>query len=248
MSYYALLGVDYSLVYCMLLKFKLGQYNNLSLIPHHFKKMIHLWNGILLGLALSILVGPIVFALIQVSMEQGIKAGTWVGLGIWISDLLFIIGIIIGVNQISSLIDSPFFTPIIGILGGFVLIFIGVGMFISKPVNMEATPFDILSSKWKLFLDGFLINTLNPFTVIFWTSVITSFAVDDSLFSFNSFLFFGSILTTIICTDGLKIVLAETISKKLQPFHVLRMRKISGVALFLFGIAMIVRVSLDFFQ
>jgi len=210
--------------------------------------MIHLWNGILLGLALSILVGPIVFALIQVSIEQGRKAGTWVGVGIWISDLLFIMGIIAGVSQISSLIDSPLFTPIVGMLGGFVLIFIGVGMFISKPANMETTHFEVLSSKWKLWLNGFLINTLNPFTIIFWTSVITSFAVEEPLFSFNSFLFFGSILATIIFTDALKIVLAETISKKLQPFHILMMRKISGMALFLFGIGMIVRVSIDFFS
>ena len=209
--------------------------------------MIHLWNGILLGLALSILVGPIVFALIQVSMEQGMKAGTWVGLGIWISDLLFIIGIILGINQISTVVDAPLFAPILGFLGGFVLIFIGVSMFISKPASMEAAHFELLPSAWKLWLNGFLINTLNPFTVIFWTSVITSFAIEESLFSLNSWLFFGSILGTIIFTDGLKIVLAKTISQKLQPFHILMMRKVSGVALFLFGIGMIVRVSMSFF-
>ena len=210
--------------------------------------VLYLWNGILLGLALSILVGPILFAIIQVSIEQGMKAGLLVASGIWISDFLFVGGIMLSVNQISELITSPFFKPIVGVLGGFILIFIGVSMLISKPANMGTPHFKLLTSRWKLFLNGFLINTINPFTVIFWTSVITSFAVKDALFSFPSALFFGGILGVIILMDSLKILLAEIISKKLRPFHILRMRKISGMALFLFGIAMIVRVSLDFFE
>ena len=210
--------------------------------------MLYLWNGILLGLALSILVGPILFALVQVSIEQGVKAGLWVALGIWISDFLFVGGIILSVNQIGQMIASPFFKPIVGILGGLVLIFIGVAMFISKPANMDTNHFELITSEWKLFLNGFLINTLNPFTVIFWTSAITSFAVKDALFSFPSCLFFGGILGVIIFMDALKIFLAKRISKKLKPLHIRLMRKISGMALFLFGIAMIVRVSLDFFE
>ena len=60
----------------------------------------------------------------------------------------------------------------------------------------------------------------------------------------NSYFFFGSVLGTIIITDVLKVVLAEKISKRLQPKHILRMRKISGIALFLFGVVMMVRVTL----
>lgn len=205
--------------------------------------MIHLWNGILVGLALAILVGPILFSLIQRSIEQGVGAGLWVGIGIWVSDLIFIIGIMVGVAQISQLVESPLFKPLLGILGGFVLIGIGVGMFISKPKNnMNEIGLSLISSKWKLWLEGFLINTVNPFTVIFWTSVITSWAVKESLLSANSYLFFGGILGTIIFTDSLKIFLAKKIRTYLKPIHILKMRKISGLALFFFGLIMIVRV------
>ena len=97
--------------------------------------MIEIWNGILIGLALAILVGPILFSLIQRSIEQGVKAGLWVAFGIWISDVLFIIGIMFGVTHIAQMIESPLFEPILGILGGFVLVGIGMAMFISKPVD-----------------------------------------------------------------------------------------------------------------
>ncbi len=205
--------------------------------------MVHLWNGILLGLALSILVGPILFALVQVSLEQGWQAGIWVALGIWISDFLFVGIIMLGVNEINQLVASPSFKPIVGTIGGLVLIFIGVSMFISKPKEIDKEhPFTLISSKGRLWLNGFLINTINPFTVIFWTSVITSFAIDQPLFSLNSFLFFGGILGVIMLMDSLKVVLAEGISKKLKPIHIALMRRISGMALFLFGIILFVRV------
>lgn len=208
--------------------------------------MIELWNGILMGLALAILVGPILFSLIQRSIEQGVRAGLWVAFGIWVSDLLFIGGIMLGVTHIAKMIKSPLFEPILGVLGGLVLIGIGVGMFISKPAeNMGANNgLEILSSEWKLSLEGFLLNTINPFSVIFWTSLITAKSIETDLFSINNYLFFGSILGTIIITDTLKVILAKKISTYLQPRHILRMRKISGIALLLFGIVMMIRVTL----
>lgn len=209
--------------------------------------MIEIWNGILVGLALAILVGPILFSLIQRSIEQGVKAGLWVALGIWISDVLFIGGIMVGVAHITKVVESPLFEPILGILGGLVLIGIGAGMFISKPAtNIEeaTTGIEVLSSEWRLWLEGFLINTINPFSIIFWTSIITARSVETDLFSMSSYFFFGSVLGTIIITDTLKIFLAEKIRIYLQPKHILSMRKISGVALFIFGIAMMIRVTL----
>jgi len=208
--------------------------------------LIEIWNGILIGLALAILVGPILFSLIQRSIEQGVKAGLWVAFGIWISDVLFIIGIMFGVTHIAQMIESPLFEPLLGILGGFVLIGIGMAMFISKPVDnlKNSEGIEILSSQWRLWFEGFLINTINPFSVIFWTGIITTRSVEMDLFSNSSYLFFGSVLGTIIFTDALKIFLAEKIRTYLQPHHILKMRKISGLALFIFGIAMMIRVTL----
>jgi len=208
--------------------------------------LIEIWNGILIGLALAILVGPILFSLIQRSIEQGVKAGLWVAFGIWISDVLFIVGIMFGVTHITQMIESPLFEPLLGILGGFVLIGIGMAMFISKPVDnvKNSKGIEILSSQWRLWLEGFLINTINPFSVIFWTGIITTRSVEMDLFSNSSYLFFGSVLGTIIFTDALKIFLAEKIRNYLQPHHILKMRKISGLALFIFGIAMMIRVTL----
>ena len=49
-----------------------------------------LLKGLSYGVVLSFLVGPIVFTLLQASLERGIKIALSVGLGVWISDFLFI--------------------------------------------------------------------------------------------------------------------------------------------------------------
>ena len=49
-----------------------------------------IWEGILYGLTLTILLGPIFVALTQTGIEKGITAGILVGSGIWISDIVII--------------------------------------------------------------------------------------------------------------------------------------------------------------
>jgi len=106
--------------------------------------------------------------------------------------------------------------------------------------------FEVLASKWHLWLNGFLVNTVNPFTIIFWTTIVTTFAIEQPLYSNSSALYFGGILGVIIVTDGLKIILAERISNHLKPIHIANMRRISGMALFLFGIILFIRVFGEF--
>lgn len=52
--------------------------------------MQYVFEGILLGLTLTILLGPIFVALTQTGIKHGIRAGISVGTGIWTSDLIVI--------------------------------------------------------------------------------------------------------------------------------------------------------------
>ena len=50
-----------------------------------------IWQGILLGLGLSVLVGPLIFLYIQVGIQFGFRSAFFLGLGAWMSDLMFIL-------------------------------------------------------------------------------------------------------------------------------------------------------------
>ena len=206
--------------------------------------MEFLLNGIKFGLVLCILLGPIFFALIQAGVEEGIRAGTMVGLGIWISDLIFIFGVYLGLSYVRQIVELDNFTLYLGVGGSITLLFFGIGALVSKPPSFESALSGPIrsSSYFSLWLKGFLINTINPFTVFFWMGLMSTLIIEGDLNHTQATLFFTGILGTIIATDFAKVLLAKKIRKRLKPVHVLWLRRISGAALIAFGIALLVRV------
>ncbi len=202
-------------------------------------------SGIQVGLLLAILLGPIFFALIQTGVERGLRAGTMVGLGIWISDILFIAVTYAGLNYITPLKESEDFIFYVGLVGGLVLIVVGVATLLTKPPGWEAG--SIISSKasyFSLWLKGFLVNTVNPFTFVFWITMMSTSVGDQGYNKQEAFLFFGAILSTIIITDFSKVALAKYIRKWLTGKHILWIRRVSGGALVAFGVVLMIRSML----
>lgn len=202
-------------------------------------------NGIYAGLFLSILVGPIIFMLLQTAIERGTRAGLWVGSGIWVSDLLFILFSYKGMAYISGIVQWPNFTLIVGIAGGIILIGLGIGALLSKPISQEAKNKSLSGSPLVLWSKGFAINTFNPFTFFFWISTSGALLQKPELGYEGASLFYTGILGTIIFTDSLKVYLAKLIKQKLKGDVVVKIRKITGLALIIFGILLIIRVLID---
>lgn len=203
-----------------------------------------LFKGILLGMSLSILVGPILIAIVQTSIEQGKQAGLTVATGIWFSDILFILSVYLGIATIQRLTDWEGFELTMGVVGGIILMLFGLGTMLAKAPDMNVWdkggfPQD---APWKLWIKGFLINTVNPFTLFFWISVTSTVVIDGGLSSTHACLFYGGLLGTVMATDAIKILFADWIRSRMKPQSMIWLRRISGGALILFGIALVVRV------
>ena len=202
-------------------------------------------SGIQVGLLLAILLGPIFFALIQTGVERGLRAGTMVGLGIWISDLLFISITYASLNYITPLRDSEDFIFYVGLLGGMVLIGVGIGTLLTKPPSWEeGSIIPTKASYFSLWLKGFIVNTLNPFTFVFWIAMMSTTVGDQGYSRAEAFLFFAATMVTIMVTDFSKVALAKYIRRWLQGKHILWIRWISGGALIIFGVVLIIRSML----
>ncbi len=214
------------------------------LLPFTVNRCMDLvWEGIKLGIVLTFLIGPIFFTLIQTGVEEGLKAGLTVCTGIWISDFLYIAFVYFGVSYAAEIIENQSFTVWTGIIGSIILIAFGIGTVFSKaPFFEKGQETKRYNSYITLWLKGFLINTINPFTVFFWFSVMSTVVLAQDLSLQEAMLFFGSIMFVIIITDSLKVILSKKIRKFLKPIHVQWVRKVTGVLLVLFGIALVLRV------
>ncbi len=82
-----------------------------------------LLNGILSGLLLAILIGPVFFALIQTSIQQGFRSGILLAVGVSLSDAFCAAVCFLGFSQLN--LNSPSFKESLAFLGGLLLIAFG---------------------------------------------------------------------------------------------------------------------------
>lgn len=197
--------------------------------------------GIVFGLTLSILLGPIFVVLVQASIEKGASAGLAAALGVWVSDILIVVLALSFMKHISPYIQSNGFVFWFGLLGGLVLLVTGI-ITSNKRGQIDFTQGNLSAQKLFTFLSkGFLVNTINPFTFIFWISVIGSFVIGRQLNTTETWLFVGTILGTIILTDSLKVFLAKIIRNKIDNKTLTIINRIAGVALVIFGFVLLLR-------
>ncbi len=203
--------------------------------------MQYILDGIYLGLALAILLGPIFIVLIQSSLEKGARAGMTAAAGIWISDIIIVTLTLMFIKRIDAIVQDPNFIYWMGLIGGLVLIGVGVANIIKK-TSIDLDSHNIKASGWLGFLSkGFLVNTINPFTFIFWLSTITSYVATKQLDIQESQIFAGAIIVTIMVTDTLKVLLAKMIREKINEKTLSIINKVAGTALIIFGFLLMLR-------
>ncbi len=198
--------------------------------------------GILVGLTLAILLGPIFITITQASIEHGTKEGLSVCSGVWVSDILIIALTYLFVRRIAGVVESESFRLWMGIIGGLVLMSFGIGAYIKEMTFDTERKKLTIKSFSGFWLKGFLVNTINPFTFIFWIGIISSYIVTKKISDIDTMIFLGAIMVTIIITDASKVFAAKLLRQQLQDKHVNMFSKLAGVGLFVFGLFLIYRV------
>lgn len=204
-----------------------------------------LLQGIVLGLSLSFMIGPLLFAILQAGIERGFRAGLAVAGGIWLSDVLYVLALHFGMDGLATLTALPGFRLWAGIAGGLVLAGFGLANLLMKakaPENMgTAQTLRHSKSLFRYALRGFLLNTINPFTVFFWLGIAGAVIIPNRWNDLQILIFFGGMLGTLVLTDIIKAYAAKRIRVFLTPRHVFLVRRCIGVLLLVFGAVLVAR-------
>jgi len=195
--------------------------------------------GIGLGLLMAIMIGPVFFMLINISIKNGFRSAFYFALGVVLSDG-FYISIIEFSKSLVGLIDSH--RHWVAMVGGVLLIGFGISSIVAKVTDPKDIVVKSDVSRKDLFLEvikGFVMNALNPFVLFFWIGVSTTLVVNKSENSLDSFVFFSGTLVIIFLTDLLKGALAINLKKIMTVRFISLLNKISGIGLFLFGCRLI---------
>ena len=197
-------------------------------------------SGLVLGFALVFSVGPVIFTILKLRINYGFISDLYFVLGVWISDLIWIIIANFFGGLLNELIN---FKKELGIFGSIFLI--GLGIFylffkkyhskedIDKGIKINST------THIKLFITGFLINTLNPVVIALWLAA----AAKSLSNTWNERLVVFSICLSInIVADIFKIKLAGKLRETLTEKNISIINKISGLLCIGFGIALLLSV------
>jgi len=199
--------------------------------------------GLVLGVLLAISVGPIIFAILKQSINNGHKAGYLFVAGVSASDIL----LVVVCNFFSSLFATALnHQTFIAVTGSVLLVGMGIYTLFFKKVNTDEGNNIAIKEygHWHFlafFLSGFFMNILNPAVFIFWivwTTAITADAQTAVHPLEYRFIVFVTCLLFVLSTDILKVKLAGGLRSKLTPKILNSINKISRLILIGFGVAL----------
>lgn len=199
--------------------------------------MIHIiLYGLLLGYGAAVPIGPMNLELIRRNLSFGPKVGLCFGLGACLVDTTYII--LIGLGALLVL-RNPIVLNIVGVLGAIVLFWFGVQALKAK--SSEKDEYQLAKNKkkayWQHTRDSYILTMLNPFTIIFWSSVSSQAALIIAGRPHAYWLLAASVLiATVSWIIGLNTVLALTrhkiSGKTLRAFNIFGGCLLIGFALY----------------
>ncbi|MCX7650267.1 MAG: LysE family transporter [Flavobacteriales bacterium] len=209
-------------------------------------------HGLFLGMLLAILIGPVFFLLIHVSMKEGFRSAMLLDAGILLSDILCIVLSYFG---ISTLLQEESHKHYFMLAGGAALILMGIIRIWKRgrpdpeeEAEEKKAEERILTRKthpMSLMAQGFFFNLLNPATLLFWLTTTTA-AV--GLYRHNTrlvFTQFAATLGTVFITDVLKAYFAKLAGRLVTPSIMRTLSLVIGLGFMVFGVVIIVRAFFE---
>lgn len=196
--------------------------------------------GVLLGLLLSVLIGPVFFLLIRTSIERGVKAALILDIGVLLGDAFCIWISYIG---LAAVFKNPYYAKLLGVIGAIILITVGLMPLLRRKVETREIELKLKKDNYFfLIFKGFILNITNPFVIFFWVAsigyAVTTFNNDISL----TMLYFISCLFSYMVIDIIKIYLAVLIRNRLTTRKIELVNMFASMGVVLLGIVMLVRV------
>jgi threonine/homoserine/homoserine lactone efflux protein len=168
------------------------------------------------SLALAVVPGPAVLYIVAQSVDQGRPAGLVSALGICAGSLVHVAAATIGLS--SLLVSSATAFTIVKYAGAAYLILLGVRRLMTREqfedeVGQPPPP----RTRRRLFVDGVVVNVLNPKTALFFLAFLPQFVDPSAEFATLQILVLGLLFTVIaLCSDSLWALAAGTVGEWLR--------------------------------
>lgn len=192
--------------------------------------------GLELGLLLSMMIGPVFFALVTTSMDQGFKQAAILAFGVFLSDLVYVLVTYFGIQALTFIPNVELY---LGFFGGLLLIGFGISFFRKKITESPSNSSQSRAFQGKALMQGFGINGINPFVMLFWLSIASLVSIKSNWGISDRVLFYAALLFTVFGIDLAKAFLAGKLAHLMSPRVRKALQVVAGVMICFFGFRML---------
>lgn len=201
--------------------------------------------GIVLGVTLAFMVGPVFLLLVEISLTKGVGKAIVFDLGVLLADIVFIVLVGYGSTFIHEINNVSWVFAIGGIL------IIGYGIYNiynakrkRKIMDQQAHLPQITGSNALYLIKGFFLNFMNVGVLAYWlTTTVTLRAAIQGSANEAALLwaYFTSTVAAYFATDLVKIFMAQRLKTKLTTEVLIKIERTVGFILIVFGAFLILR-------
>jgi threonine/homoserine/homoserine lactone efflux protein len=197
--------------------------------------------GIIIGLLVSVPMGPVGVLCIQRTLNRGKRAGLVSGLGAAAADVIFAIIAGFGLTIIINFIEQKHIY--FQIIGGLFVLYIGVRIFNTNPVKQLKLQRLGKSQLSQNFVSVFLLTLSNPMAVFLFLAIMAAIKVtSDQLRFVEISLLTGGIAFGAILWWFVLATIANRFRKRIRLRSIWWLNKITGSVVFLFGLMVLISV------
>lgn len=209
--------------------------------------MVSLSSLAVFGLAcflLLVLPGPAVTYIVTRSASQGRKAGLASVLGIHVGTLVHVLAAVLGLSAI--IVASATTFTVIKVAGAIYLVYLGLRAFFAPVVADDEAHASRTSDRSlrRVFIDGVVLNILNPKTAVFFLAFVPQFVEVDAGNTTGQLLVLGMIFIGLgIITDGAYALAGSWIGRRLSSSAIVERRKNRTAGLIYVGLGAVTAFS-----
>jgi len=195
-----------------------------------------LLNGIFVGFAMAVPIGPIGVLCVRKTLTMGRLRGLIVGLGAATADLLFSIVAAFGLTIISNTLDSQ--RVWIRLVGATLLFFLGARTFRAHPDDPKLNTNN--GGMLRSYISTVFLTLTNPFTIFAFIAVFAALGLEKGLGYFSASalvtgVFIGSCLWFLFLNSGVTLF-----RKRLNLTGLRWVNRIAGILIIISGVIAIV--------
>ncbi len=200
-----------------------------------------LLKGIVLGLMVSMPLGPIGIILINRTIKRGFLSGFFSGLGLASADTILAILAGLGFTVIIGFLKEE--RLLITIIAGITIIGVGIKVFMSNPVKDFRNKEKGNKSLWRDFYSVFVLSITNPYTVFIFVAFFSGIHIAGNVrpeqmpFSLFPGVFLGAIAWWFFLSYFL-----SRFKKKIRLRRIVMINKAGGITIIIIGIIVLLSV------